>query len=68
MADNGGNQGYSSASGGKTSEEADVIIQDAQFGKSGKASDMSIVISSGEAARRVRGKSNKDKDGKEEKK
>lgn len=68
MADSGGNQGSSSTSDGKTSEEADVTIQDAQFGKSGKASDMSIVISSGEAARRVRGKGSKDKDGKEGKK
>ncbi|KAF5132961.1 hypothetical protein E5D57_003583 [Metarhizium anisopliae] len=62
MADSYNSQTHSSASGGKTSEGADVTVHEAQYGKSGKASDMSMVISSGEAARRVRGKGNKDKD------
>ncbi|KAJ6438768.1 bZIP transcription factor domain-containing protein [Purpureocillium lavendulum] len=66
MADND-SRGHSSTSAGKASETSDVTIHEAQFGKSGKASDMSIVISSGEAARRVRGKG-KGKEAKEEKK
>ncbi|GAB1311531.1 hypothetical protein MFIFM68171_01741 [Madurella fahalii] len=48
-------------------------VQDAQFAVSGKASDIGIVISSGEAAKRRRKKGNRDdkgsmdQDGKEKK-
>lgn len=61
MADSHNSQTHSSSSGGKTSGGADFTVHEAQYGKSGKASDMSLVISSGEVARRVRGKENNDK-------
>ncbi|KAF5125200.1 hypothetical protein E5D57_009887 [Metarhizium anisopliae] len=65
-ADSHNSQTHCSTSSGKTLEGADVTVHETQYGKSGKASDISLVISSGEVARRVRGKGNngKNKEGK----
>lgn len=52
MADN--TQVHSNTSGGKTGKEGKVTVHNAQFGMSGKASDLSIALSSGDAARRAR--------------
>jgi len=73
MADSGGkgNPGESSSKD-PAGDASGSDVQDAQFAVSGKASDLSIVVSSGEAARRRRKKENRDKsstdqDGKEKK-
>jgi hypothetical protein len=66
MADSSGKQGDTSGSGGQTSGDrdsgqSDAVIGEAQVAVSGRAGEMSQVISSGEEARRRRGKT-KDKE------
>lgn len=69
MADAGGTQGGSSGaagqtSGGRDSANSDAVIQEAQVAMSGKGSQMIQVISSGEEARRRRGKKKEPAEGK----
>ncbi|KAG5926927.1 hypothetical protein E4U42_002803 [Claviceps africana] len=60
MADK--SQAHSNTSSGKATQNEEVTVHEADVGMSRKASTMSTVLSSGEAARRVRAENKRKKE------